>query len=468
MTEHLNSFETDVVVVGAGLTGLSTAYKLIKGGKKVVVIEKNSVPGGVIQSVENSGFIYEKGPTTGVINNTCLVELLNELKESENLEVILPDDNSKNRWILKNNQWNSLPSSLGTAVKTPLFSFYDKFRILGEPFRRKGVDSFESIASMVKRRLGKSFLDYAVDPFISGVYAGDPETLITRFALPKLYFLEQDYGSFVKGSIAKAKMPKTELEKQVSRSVFSVKGGLSNLIQALVNQVDEKNILTDCNIQNCAVVKGGFLLSAVQKSSAGNERNIEIKTNRIVSTVDPVSLDKIFPFIDLEILKNITNIRYASVIQAVVNVAQWRGCELNAFGGLIPTKENKKALGILFPSSLFPERAPENGVSLSVFLGGMKHPEMIQFADSEIKDIVCGIIEETMNTSINQENIQLFRYSRAIPQYEASSEERFKAIEEIQNKYPGLILAGNMRDGIGMGDRVKQAYALASQILEDK
>ena len=153
------------------------------------------------------------------------------------------DPNAK-RYILKNGQWTPLPSGLISAINTPLFTLKDKFRILGEPFRKPGSDPDESVAQLVRRRLGESFLDYAVNPFISGVYAGDPEKLITRYALPKLYALEQNYGSFIKGSIAKARQKKTELEKKATREVFSAKGGLGNLIKALTLKIGKEKILT--------------------------------------------------------------------------------------------------------------------------------------------------------------------------------------------------------------------------------
>lgn len=472
MTDNTLRIESEIVIIGAGLTGLTLAYQLIKAGKRVILIEKNSVIGGVIQTVKTPTHIYEKGPTTGVINHTALVQLLDELQVSENLEVLIPDEKAKNRWIWKANEWHSLPSSLWSAVTTPLFSFGDKLRILGEPFRAKGKDSMESIASMVRRRMGKSFLDYAVDPFVSGIYAGDPELLVTRYALPKLWALEQTYGSFVKGSIAKAKEPKSELEKKVTKSVFSVKGGLGKLIRALGNQVGKQNIYT--SVENVSVDRVGdrYVVSANRKLKEKDAKTevvqeLRITADKLITTTEPAELEKILPFVSRELMSKLTNIRYAPVVQAVVNIERWYGRELNAFGGLIPTKENKSVLGVLFPSSLFPERAPSQGACLSLFLGGMKRPDLIHLSDTEIKQIVFRLIEDTMHNLQIPKNIQIFRYPRAIPQYEASTEPRLEAIQSIQSKYPGLILAGNMRDGIGMGDRVKQAFAIASELMNE-
>lgn len=470
MPENTVKIETEIVIIGAGLTGLTMAHQLIKGGKKVIIVERNSVIGGVIQTAKSGGHIYEKGPTTGVINNTALVQLLDDLQVSEKIEVLLPNEAAKNRWIWKGANWHSLPNSLWSAITTPLFSLSDKFRILGEPFRKPGVDPMESVASMVRRRLGNSFLDYAVDPFISGIYAGDPENLVTQYALPKLWSLEQKYGSFIRGSIAKSKEPKSELEMKVTKSVFSIKGGLGRLIRALGNQVGKQNIYTSCEQVEVAQLDNLYQVSLSRKHKDKDTKKEQIKSytikaNQVVSTINPAELQALFPFIGADLWPNIVNLRYAPVVQAVVNIERWYGKELNAFGGLIPTKENKAALGVLFPSSLFPERAPKNGATLSLFLGGMKRPELIDSSDEEIKSISFQLIEETMHNLQIPKQILIFRYPQAIPQYEANTKDRLEAINKIQHAYPGLILAGNMRDGIGMGDRVKQAFEVADELL---
>jgi len=184
---------TDVVVIGAGLTGLTTAHYLKKQNKKFIVLEKENKVGGVIKTKNENNFLFEEGPNTGVVGNTTVVELFEELSDKCKLE--LAGDNVKKRFILKNGKWENLPLGLLDAINTPLFTLKDKFRVLGEPFRLAGKEPHENLANFVKRRLGKSFFDYAIDPFIIGVYAGDPNYLIPKYALPKLYNLEQKYGS---------------------------------------------------------------------------------------------------------------------------------------------------------------------------------------------------------------------------------------------------------------------------------
>jgi oxygen-dependent protoporphyrinogen oxidase len=457
----MSNKKVDIVVLGAGLSGLTTAFYLNRAGKKVLLIEKDNRTGGVINTVKQNEFIFETGPNTGIIGTTELVELFDDLKDKIKPEAANPKAN--NRWIWKNKKWHALPSGFISAVFTPLFSLKDKFRILGEPFRKPGLNPDESVAGLVLRRMGKSFLNYAIDPFISGIYAGDPSKLVTRYALPKLYNLEQNYGSFIKGALKKKKEPKTEIEKRVSREVFSVKGGLKNLTDAITQEIGYENILLNSSDVEVKPNGKGFITNLLS-----DKKSIEIESEIVITTVDATNLTDLLSFLQEDELKDLTNLNYAKVVQAVLCYNNWKGIELNAFGGLVPSKENRNSLGILFPSTLFADRAPKEGAVISVFMGGVKKPKIIEMTDNEIEEIVLSEIAETLNCTEKPDLLTIFRYEKAIPQYEASSGRRFNAIEQIQKKYPGLILAGNIRDGIGMADRVKQGKQIANEIINSK
>ncbi len=450
----MSTKDTDVIIIGAGLTGLTIAYYLQKRGKKVIIIEKQDKTGGVIGTISEQGFIFETGPNTGVLSTPELVELFEDMKDCT-LETANPK--SKKRYILKNGKWQALPSGLLSAISTPLFTFRDKLRILGEPFRKRGTNPDETIAQLVLRRLGRSFLDYAVDPFISGIYAGNPEKLVTRFALPKLYALEQNYGSFIRGAIKKQGEKKSEAEKKATREVFSAKGGLANLIEGLVAEIGSENIFTRAIGATIEPENKSYVVSYT--NSGGMKTHI--KAPVVVSTTGSYNLPSLLPFITEETLKPLTSLEYAGVVQVALGYNIWEGFRLDAFGGLIPSKEKRDVLGILFPSVIFEGRAPENGALLSVFLGGVKNPHLVLKNDEEIKSIVLKEVADTLFYQKQPDLFRIYRYSKAIPQYEKSTGERLDCIRGIQDQYPGLILAGNIRDGIGMADRVKQARQIA-------
>jgi len=446
-----------VVIIGAGLTGLTMGFYLKKAGINVLIIDKSAKTGGVIQTIREKGFVYETGPNTGVVSNPEIAELFEDLNGKCELEVA--DPSAKRRLIWKNQAWHALPSGLWSAITTPLFTWGDKFRILGEPWRAKGTDPDEKLSDLVKRRLGKSFLDYAIDPFISGIYAGNPNELVPRYALPKLWKLEQEYGSFIGGSIKKAKLPKTERDKKASKEVFSAKGGLQHLIDALTEAIGPDSFLLSAD----TIIKPAGIGFQLQVTTP--ENMIQFETKHVVTTCGGYDLVNLLPFLNQDEITPFITLKYAAVTQVLLGFERWKGISLKAFGGLVPGKENKNILGVLFTSSFFEGRAPKGGALLSVFMGGTKRPDIAKMDNYEIEAILNKELPRMMsNRSFSPDMIRIHRYPKAIPQYTETSGKRFETIEQIQQKYPGLILAGNIRDGIGMADRVKQGRSIAEEL----
>ncbi len=448
-----------VVIIGAGLTGLVTAFYLKRKGIDFVLLEKQDKVGGVMQTATSDGFIYEKGPSSGMINSPEVVELFEDLNFTDHL--LVGNSKTKNRWIWFEDCWESLPTSLISAIKTPLFTWKDKIRILFEPFRKKGTNPNETLSKMVLRRLGKSYLDNAVDPFLGGIYAGNTSKIVTKYALPKLYNLEQNHGSFIVGAIQKAIQKKTEREKKVTKEIFKVKGGFSNLIQRLVEEIGEENIILNC--KKIEVNHKKNYTVTIQKEQ---EEPQILNAKNVVTTVPAPYFNEILPFVDEKYLSPITSIRYAPIVQVGVAFEKWNGGVLNAFGGLIPSHCQKPILGVLFPSSIFPETIPNtNSVLLSVFMSGIRRQDIFEWSDDKIKKILEKELTELFCLSdYNPKFVKIFRYKYGIPQYEADTENRLKAIDKVENDYQGLFLAGNIKEGIGMGNRIEQGVNLAKKI----
>jgi oxygen-dependent protoporphyrinogen oxidase len=444
-----NAREIEVAVIGAGLTGLTTAFYLKRAGIPFHVFEKAGRTGGVIHTRYEDGFVFESGPNTGVLSHPEAAELFSHLQ-------ILPEiaeESSKARWIWKSGKWVPLPGGLVSGISTPLFSFRDKIRLLGEPFRSPGTNPDETLQELVIRRMGRSFLDYAVDPFILGIYAGDPEKLVTRYALPKLYHLEQEFGSFIGGSIKKARIPKTEAEKKATREIFSVKGGLGNLIDTLSEAVGNENMTLSCGSPEVKYLGDHrFTVRGMQFT-------------HVISTTPAPVLKELFPFATKMHLETIRKMEYAKVVQVTLGFKNWGGIQHKAFGGLVPSRENRGILGVLFPSAFLSDRAPKSGALLSVFLGGVRQPGIIEASDEKIITILERELKEMMHLPrFSPDMLNIFRYPNAIPQYGKESQAKLEAIETLERDHPGLILAGNIRDGIGMADRIRQGRIISDKV----
>ncbi len=452
--------EREAVVIGAGLTGLTVAFYARKKGRDVEVLEREDRIGGQIRTYHEAGYTFESGPNTGVVSYPEVAELFADMGEACRLE--LARNSSKRRLIWKGTQFHALPAGLTAAFRTPLFTWYDKIRIIGEPFRRKGADPNETVGALTVRRLGYSYLRYVVDPFLSGVYAGDPMRLVTRYALPKLYNLEQTYGSFIRGAVAKAKEQKSDRDRLATKKVFSAHGGMGNLVDALGDAIGADRITIGAKGIVLVPDSGRW---RVEYTDAGGNACC-IRCAKVVTTCGAYSLPALLPFVDKERMKAVNNLYYAPIVQVGVGVADTAGVGYNAFGGLVPSCERQNVLGILYPSACFEGRAPEQGAVFSFFMGGVRRPDFVDKSDEELLAIVDDALHRMLKLpdAVKADAVRIFRHRRAIPQYEGNTGERYAAIDSIERQYTGLRIAGNIRGGIGMADRIRQAVAVAAEL----
>jgi protoporphyrinogen/coproporphyrinogen III oxidase len=457
------------VIIGAGLTGLTTGYYLKKAGWKVTILERELRTGGAIHTHRENGFVFESGPNTGVISHPEVTELFEELGSVVTVEPA--NDEAKRRLIWKDGRWHELPGGLKNGIKTPLFAWKDKLKLLAEPFIKPGKNPNETLADMVKRRMGKSFLDYAVDPFILGIYAGDPSQLVTKYALPKLYNLEQNYGSFIKGSIKKRaeiireKKDTPDLynyHQKATKEMFSMLGGLDLLVKSLTLKLSEDEILLGCH-KITACPSGEAYTVKFQHQSAQKTMDCDA----FITTTGTHEIPSILPFLRDDEKQKITDLIYAKVVQIAVGYNKWRGIPLRAFGGLVPSCENRDILGILFLSAFLKNRAPKGGALLSIFVGGIRNPDMVNLKDEEIIKLVTPELQRMMMVpDCKPDLLRIFKHQHAIPQYGASTGERLQTVKNIEEQFPGLILGGNLRDGIGMADRIRQGVTIAKELNE--
>ncbi|MBS3944331.1 MAG: protoporphyrinogen oxidase, partial [Melioribacter sp.] len=192
------SDKKNIVIIGAGISGLTTAYWLDKNGYEITILESKNEAGGAMETIIENGFLIDSGPNSGLETTPLIRQLVDEIGLSG--EMIYANESSNKRYILRNGELHPLPTSPAAFVTTKLFSSRAKLRVMAEPFIGKSDDGYyQSMAQFVKRRLGQEFLDYAIDPFVSGVFAGDPYKLSVKSAFPKLYRLEEVYGGLVKG-----------------------------------------------------------------------------------------------------------------------------------------------------------------------------------------------------------------------------------------------------------------------------
>lgn len=456
--------ETVVAIIGAGITGLSVASRLEQYDIPFIILEKSDKTGGQIRTCKKNGYTFETGPNTGMISTPEVAELFEYVQPEVRMETAKKI--SAARWIWKGNKFHPLPSDPISGLKSPLFTLNDKIGILFEPFRKKGNNPLESVGDLATRRLGKSFVDYAVDPFIGGIYAGDPFRLTTQYALPKLYALEQKYGSFIKGAVKKRKEPKSPRERKTTKEIFSAEGGLENLIKGLEKKISRTGTIV-CNIEEITSEQsdnGNWLITYRQKGDS--VRKVCVK--HIVTTIRAYELETVLSPNIRPYLPSIASLTYAPVIEINVGFDHLPGISRNAFGGLVPSCENRKILGILFPSSCFDNRTPYADSALfTVFMGGIRQGYVFNnLNDDDIIEMGMNELYEMLKIPRNvvPDLIHISRYEKGIPQYEISSAKRVKKITEIQEKFKGMHIAGGISQGIGLADRITQGIKIGNKI----
>ncbi len=452
--------DADVIVAGAGLSGLTTAFLLARRGRRVRLLEAAPRPGGVIGSRRQEGVLYELGPNSGLDTTPLIGELLGAAGIRD--ERRDAGAAAARRYILRGGALVALPTSPGALLRTPLFSWRAKLALLREPFVAPAPpEAEETVADFVRRRLGTEFLDYAIEPFVAGIYAGDPETLSVPAAFPRLAALEQKYGSLIRGQILGARERKRSAEKAKNMAVsFSFRDGMQTLTDALARALP-----IECGVRVAAVRRDpdGFVLECERDDAGGRER-FERRVRAVVLAVPAYGAAPILASLDAAAAQALRQIVYPPV--AVVAAAYRRSDvahPLDGFGFLAPKKENPSILGSLFSSTMFAHRAPEGTVVLTTFVGGRRNPELAQAPEADIAASVRRALAQYVGAATPLWSA-VTRWQQAIPQYTLGHRERIAVLERAEAAAPGLYFCANYRGGVSIGDCIKSGHAMAERI----
>src|ERR1041385_1995984 len=449
-----------VAVIGGGITGLTAAFHMQERGIPVTVYEASGRVGGVIKSIEHGGYLAESGPNTILETSPKVANLVADLGlESRRL---YSDPAAKNRYVVHDRKLVNMPSSPLGFVATPLLSTAAKLRLLVEPFIAPAPEIWEeSVAQFAVRRFGREFLDHAIDALVSGVYAGDPERLSVPHAFPHLRRLEQRYGSLIKGQILDARArARGREDAKPNAPKFSFDRGLQVLTDTLYRRISQNVRLfapvveitqtESCWVittDECGIREQHRHSSVLYAGTAFRLPQINLVSGRYVNALP------------------LTRIQYPPVASVVLGYRRDQVQNtLEGFGMLIPRREGFNILGTIFSSSLFPNRAPADHITLTSHLGGARSPESALRPESELFRLARADLRELLGVTGQPTFEHCTVFPKAIPQYEVGFGRFRTLMNEIENKAPGLFLAGHYRDGISLADSIVSAYAAAERI----
>ena len=449
MTSHVSA-----LVVGGGISGLVCAYALRKAGVDAQLIEASPRSGGVINSVTRDGYLLELGPQS-FSSTPALRRLCVDLGISDQL---LPAPHHAPRYVLIDGQLRPVPLSLPAFFMSSLINGSTKWALVRDIFGKSiPPDDDESVAAFIRRKFSPQLLDRLVGPFVSGIYAGDPERLSVRSSFPQLYEAEKAAGSIVRGMLRLAKPKKGPRERPVLQSF---REGNETLVRVLANKLGSA-LLTETRAADIARQNDSTF--DIRLEGRDGAESVSAKSLILATPTDVTG--RLLSRLDSSFESPFASIDYAAV--AVVSLGYRKqdvAHSLNGFGFLVPRSAGLRVLGSVWNSSLFPGRAPEGHALLTSFVGGTTDPVAAKLQPNELAALVHREISTLLSMKKDPPFSHVTIWPRALPQYNLGHGNRMSAIAKLCSRFPGLSLTGNYLRGPAIGSCVDQALVAAEQV----
>ncbi len=444
-----------VAIVGGGISGLSAAWRLREGGAEVVVLEADDRPGGKIGGEAAGGWLAERGPNGFLDSRLPVLQLAKDVGLEDQL--VRASEAAEHRFLFLRGELRAIPTSPPKFLKSNLLPFGARMRMLREPFVPARRDSpEESVYDFAARRIGPEAAETLVDPMVTGVYAGDVRKLSLPAAFPKLYTLEKEHGGLFRGMLAKRKEKGAGGPSGPAGRLTSFAGGLS-----LFTDTMAKGLPVQTGRPATGVSREGdtWVVAAAGGDPVRADAVVFCTptdvTARLVGGIAPAAVEPLL------------GVPYAPAgVVAVGYRVEDLPRPLDGFGYLIPSREGRRLLGVLWSSTLFPGRAPEGHALLRVIIGGARSPELLDLADDDLLTVVTEELRITLGGALPAPAFQrIVRWPRGIPQYTLGHLDRVAAAEEALAAWPGLYLGGNGLYGVSLADCVARADALPRILL---
>jgi len=449
------------LVIGAGISGLVCGYALRRAGIDAHVIESNTIPGGVIHSERRDDYLLEYGPQS--FNATSA--LLNLCRELHIDDQLVQAPTKAPRHVLVKGRLRPVPLSPPVFVASSLFSPITKLSVLRDILGRSTPpQNDESVAAFVRRKFSRELLDKLVGPFVSGIYAGDPEKLSLRSAFPQLYEAEKSAGSVIRGLLFSAKKRSTSAEKP---TLQTFREGNQTLIRALAANLGS-NLRCGVSAQRISFTSASRDdTPTLEVTLLASGREEVVTTNRLIIATPAQQAATLLRDVDPQFESALSTIEYAAV--AVVSLGYVKSAvrhSLDGFGFLVPRSSGLRILGTVWNSSLFPNRAPDGHVLLTSFVGGATDPGAVSLPESEIVSTVHGELASILGISQAPSLSHVQAWQRAIPQYNLGHNQHIGRLDQLQSKYPSTRIIGNYLRGPAFGACVEQALTVVQEAIK--
>jgi oxygen-dependent protoporphyrinogen oxidase len=453
-----------VVIVGGGIAGLATAYRLRQGDPSlpITLVERDPQLGGKIVTAEQDGFVIEGGPDSFLAQQKPWgLALARELGLSERL--LFTNDERRNVYLLRRKRLRKMPDGLMLIVPTrflpfalsSLISLPGKLRMaldLFIPPRRDEAD--ESLGDFIRRRLGQEALDVLAEPMMAGIHVAEAERLSLQATFPRFSAIERKYGSLIRGMLA-ARKARAQAPPGETSLFVTLQGGLRELVAALEEALDGVEILAGRGVTALERADGGYSVHL----DDGDQR----QADAVVLAIPAYATADLLAPLSAPLADGLRAIRYVST--ATVSLGFRREDvphPLDGFGFVVPASEPCDILACTWTSTKFDYRAPDDAVLLRAFVGGPRGETQVAQDDAAIIRTVQAEFRRILGIEAQPTVARVFRWRDANPQYDVGHLERVSALEALCP--PGLFLTGSAYRGVGIPDCVRQGSETAAKV----
>ena len=463
-----------IVIIGGGISGLATAYSLEEIARKkgesisITLFEKNNRIGGNILTERTDGFLIEGGPDCFLSEKPWAIQLCERLGMGESL--LRTNDEYRKTYILLNGHLHELPEGVILMIPTEIFpllksnliSLSGKIRMGMELFiPKKESSADESLSQFVRRRLGQEALDKIAAPLVAGVHAEDPDTMSVKSRFPRFVQMEEEYGSLIKGMIAKRREMRragSKGNKPKYTMFMTLKDGLSEMPATIVQNLKMTKILTNREV-------AGVDKRDIFKISLKNGEVLDADT--VVFATPSYETASLLTGINDSISALLNKIPYAST--ATVSLAFKKESisnPMNGFGFLVPRQEKRRITGATWVSRKFSYRSPDDSVLIRCFIGGSHNEKLVFLNDKDMIEMVKGELRDIMGITSEPLLTRIYRWEKAMPQYTIGHEERLSILDKKLSEYPGMFLTGSSYRGSGISECIKDGQLTAESVLK--
>ena len=460
-----------IAIIGGGISGLSAAYTIEEKRRsgtpiEYVLFESSPRLGGVLVTDRVDGCLVEAGPDSFLTEKPWASDLCRKIGLGDQL--IGSNDSERKTYIVAKNKLVVMPDGLMFMVPTkimptvlsPLFSWRTKLRMAAEWFHppHKASED-ETVADMVKRHYGSEMVELLADPLLSGVYGGEASQLSVRAVLPRFADMEMKHGSLGRAMLAARKKMGAAANAPARPLFTSLKDGMQAMVDTLVARLDPKALKASSSVQSVIRQDNGWTVCAGYKTD---------HFDAVILATPTHAASAVLQSADENLSREMGEIKYSSSVTVTLGYDEKVRRSLPpGFGFLVPRSEGHRMLAATFVHNKFPHRAPENRAIVRCFLGGSRDEQILRSSEAEILEIVRSELRQIVALNAEPLFARVYKWKSAMAQYSVGHLERLQRIESLRQKLPGLALAGNGYNGIGVPDCVRSGVEAAGNILAE-